>query len=221
MINNLLSIIAPHHCYGCNKIGHLLCDNCKYNIINEPFLVCTSCGKPVGVKGVCGTCQLPYSRAWLVGERKDELAKVINAYKFERVKSAYHQLAELLAERMPKLPPETIIVPVPTIHSHIRQRGYDHTQLIARQLAKNLGLEYKHLLERQTNTKQRGANRSERFMQAKSAFALRGEISPTVTYLIVDDVVTTGATLKYASKILKDAGAHDVWVAVVAKSPLD
>jgi len=221
MIHKLLSIIAPHHCYGCDKIGYILCDNCKYNIINEPFLVCISCGKPVGVKGVCGTCQLPYSRAWLVGERKDELAKIIDAYKFERVKSAHRQLADLLAERLPKLPPGTVIVPIPTVQSHIRQRGYDHTQLIARQLAKNLGLESRQMLKRQTNAKQRGASRSERFEQAKLAFALRNEVSPTTTYLVVDDVVTTGATLQYASKTLKDAGAHDVWVAVVAKSPLD
>ena len=170
---------------------------------------------------MCGACQLPYSRAWLVGERKDELAKIIDAYKFERAKGAHRPLAELFAQRLPYLPPDTVIVPVPTVHSHIRQRGYDHTHLIARVLAKNLGLEYHQVLARQTNAKQRGASRSERIKQAKRAFILSDEISSTATYLIVDDVVTTGSTLKYASKLLKDAGARDVWVAALAKSTLD
>lgn len=70
---------------------------------------------------------------------------------------------------------------------------------------------------RRTSTKQRGASRRERIAQAKQAFRLISTIEPDRPYLIVDDIVTTGSTLKYAAQLLRDAGATEIWVAVVAR----
>ena len=219
MIDRFLNFIAPQPCSGCGKLGSPLCNNCKYDISLEPFEACIVCGRPAGRNGVCAICKVPYSRAWCVGERTNILQKLIDGYKFERLKTAYRPLAELLDTRLPKLPVDTIIVPIPTVSSHIRQRGYDHTLLIARHLAKTKGLRMDQVIERKTSAKQRGANRLERIAQAKQAFRLRLDVQSGKPYLLIDDVVTTGATLKYAAKLLKDAGATDVWVAVVARHP--
>ena len=76
-------------------------------------------------------------------------------------------------------------------------------------------------LQRCTSTVQRGASRSERINQARLAFRGAENTNGDVPYLLVDDIVTTGATLYFAAKTLKSAGANTVWVATIARQPLD
>lgn len=220
MINRLLQIVAPHHCYGCGKIGPLLCANCKYNIVDEPFEACIVCAMPSPV-GICGQCQSSYAAAWCVGERADALKDIINGLKFERVKDGAKVLGGLMSARLPDLPSETIIVPVPTVSAHIRQRGYDQTLLISRAFARERNLVLKQLLRRTNKHTQRGQTKRARFEQAKSAFECRTTLDTTIPYLLVDDVVTTNATVRFGAQALIDAGAQTVWVAVAARQPLD
>lgn len=218
MLDKVLSQLAPHPCFECGKLGKALCDNCKYNIANEPFLGCIGCGRPSGARGVCETCKF-YDKAWCVGSRQEALRRLIDAYKFERMRIAHQDLAHLLADVLPVLPENTIIIPIPTVRRHVRQRGYDHTVLVAKQLAKLKNCSYAPILERKTQSVQRGASRSARIRQAKEAFTVGNTLSPDTPYLIIDDVVTTGSTLKYAAKILRDAGGRQVWVAAIARQP--
>ena len=221
MIDTLLSIVAPHHCCGCGKSGSLLCPNCKYNITSETKNVCLACGRPSFRPGVCNTCKVPYSQAWFVGERKDVLQRLVGLYKFERAKSADKDLAGLLDDILPQLPENTMIVPIPTVPAHVRERGYDHTLLLAKRLGRIRRLPVAKILVRNTNTMQRHATAAARGLQAKIAFRVVGKVDENINYLIVDDVVTTGATVRYAAKVLKDAGATQVWVAVLARQTLD
>lgn len=221
MIDKLLSSLAPHPCCGCNKIGTLLCADCKYNINIEKFTQCVACGGNSGRLGVCAQCCLPYSRAWCVGERSGALQRLIGKYKFQNVYAAHVTLSDLLLECLDELPSETIVVPVPTVAAHIRERGYDHMFLLARRIAKKQNLRVQQALYRVTNTKQRDATRLERIAQAEMAFKSTGKLKEGVPYLLIDDVVTTGATLQYAAEALRDAGASDIWVAAIARQPLD
>lgn len=221
MIDKVLAILAPHHCCGCQKIGTLLCNDCKYDIIYEPYSRCLSCSKPSNKSGICSECRVAYSQGWCIGERTGVLEQLVNDYKFMRVKAASGTLSELMLEILPDMPTNTVIVPVPTISKHIRQRGYDHTYLIAKEVARRRSISFAQPLVRLTTAAQRGATRSERINQAKLAFGVDGIIQPDATYLLIDDVMTTGATLNYAAKALKAAGASEVWVAIIARSPLD
>jgi ComF family protein len=220
MIDTLLSYIAPHLCCGCNKMGSLLCDNCKYNITNESLNECVECSKAV-IDNTCGQCDLPYERSWCVGERDGILREIIDRYKFENTKAGCETLADLLDETISHLPLQTIVVPIPTITAHIRQRGYDHALLLANKFAKKRSLSVQKVLSRTANTTQRGASRKQRRLQAEQAFTVRKTLYADTPYLIVDDITTTGATLRYAAEALRDAGAKIIWVAVVAKQPLD
>ena len=221
MIDHVLKTIAPHHCYSCQKTGSTLCDNCKYDIISEPFEQCVNClALRTGNNGICANCQTPYSRSWAVGERQDTLERLLNGYKFSFEKESSKVLASLLDQALPVLPDQTVITYIPTVSSHIRQRGYDHARLIAKEFAKIRHLSCRAVLDRATNSKQVGASRSARMQQAKHAFASRS-VDTSKTYLVIDDIFTTGSTMKYASKVLLDAGAQDVCIAVIARQTLD
>jgi len=64
MLDKALEFVAPHYCCGCDKIGVLLCGNCKNNIISEPKMFCAVCGCLTGNMWLCGSCRVPAKRAW-------------------------------------------------------------------------------------------------------------------------------------------------------------
>lgn len=161
------------------------------------------------------------SQAWLIGKREGLLKELVDVYKFERAKTAYQPLARLLSEKLPMLPGDTSIVPVPTASAHIRERGYDHIELIAKELARLRKLRYAPLLGRASSATQRSASKLQRQQQAATAFRCVREPEPGRQYLLIDDIVTTGATMSAASKCLKAAGATEVVVAAIARQMLD
>lgn len=219
MIDKALAFVAPYHCYNCHKIGSVLCDSCKYDIVDDALNVCIVCGSSSEV-GICSGCRTYYEKAWQIGERDGVLLQLLDDFKFERVRAAGDTAADLLDQRLPILPAETIVVPVSTISAHIRQRGYDHTAIIAKRFAKLRGLRYSPLLIRQNNSQQRGSDRKTRFKHAESAFGVKNDVQAVVPYLVIDDILTTGATLRFAAKTLRDAGVQSVWVAILARQPL-
>lgn len=170
--------------------------------------------------GICVSHRSPIGGAWVAGERDAALARIIDAFKFERCRSAYRDMAVVLADILPVLPRDIVIASIPTVRAHVRERGYDHAELVAKEVARRCRRPYVRLLHRQTTTMQRGVGRKERFAQAEQAFGVRSSIVPD-TILLIDDVITTGATLHFAAKALRDAGAKTIFVAALAIQPLD
>jgi ComF family protein len=220
MIDKMLELVAPHLCCGCGKIGSALCDHCKYDIISQPFLGCLVCYR-VNSGGICPEHLMAYKKAWIVGVRSGTLQRLIGSFKFQNMKTAAETLANLLDARLLVLPAGTLVVPIPTTSAHIRQRGYDHLQLIAQYFALKRGLSIARVLGRGNTATQHEANRAKRLEQARSAFRLARKIDPAATYLILDDVVTTGATITEASQLLFKAGARSILVGALARQPLD
>ena len=167
----------------------------------------------------CAGCQLPYSKQWCTGELRESLRDLIYAMKFERNYHAITALSDILNETIPPLPNGVIVTYIPTIAPHIRQRGYDHAKRLASSFAQARHLPLQTALKRAQNTVQRGENRKKRIAQAEKAFVATGV--KHVTYLLIDDVSTTGATIEAATKELLAAGANGVWVAVLAHQPLE
>ena len=215
-----LQIIAPHPCYGCGKKGNVLCDYCKYDIIHEPFVGCILCGRP-NLEGACQYHASPFRRVYTVSTRAGTLKHIIDGLKFSHNKSAAKALADLLHDSLPLFPAGTIIVPIPTIPSHIRTRGYDHVGVIAQHLSSLRGMPIAPLLIRRTRTVQHAAsNATARRNQAETAFAIKDSDIEGRSVLVLDDIVTTGSTLVAAGRLLQEAGAY-VYGAALAYQPLD
>ena len=220
---SLLDLVAPHSCRGCGRLGDIICDRCKNNIITNQLHVCPNC-KTKTKTHHCKKCKtLPPT--YIVGERSSLIGKLVHDYKYHSICALKKPLAEILDQTLPNTTNKTIIVPLPTISRHVRERGFDHTYRIAKQLAKIRGKNYQtqKLLLRSKNTIQVGADRSTRLTQADSAYTIspKIKIDPTATYVLFDDVWTTGASLKAATKKLRQAGAKNIIIAILALSRLD
>lgn len=215
-MQEIFELFCPHYCLGCGKLGCILCEECKIYNSSDGVNECLKCG--VIIKNTCGACRLPYGCSWVVGPHEGELGKMVDGLKYESIRALARPMAEILSSVLPCLPEDTVVVPVPTVAWHIRQRGLDHTWLIAGELARMRGWERAKLVRRITDTVQVGANARLRRQQARVAYALAGEVEAERPYLVVDDVYTTGASLEAVCRVLKKGGAKNVSVAVLARA---
>ena len=144
------------------------------------------------------------------------VGRLVHDFKYESSRNIGKVLAELFDAVLPEIDGDVFIVPLPTAFRHIRLRGFDHTLLVARRLAKLRQYQVSRLLVREKNTVQVGANREARMVQAPNAYRVEGEIRPNATYLLIDDVWTTGSSMKAAIKKLQHAGASKIAVGILA-----
>ena len=214
----LSEVFCPHYCMGCGTLGAILCENCKNYNECDGMGVCLGCGA-ITKNGHCGRCKLPFERGFTVGRKEDGvLWRCVNEYKYKSVRALHVPLAGMLDATLPCLPMNTVAVPVPTNYRHVRGRGLDHTWLLGKELARMRGWECKRIIKRVKNSVQVGTDAKTRAKQAKEAYGLNGEISDDVPYVVVDDVWTTGSTMKAVCEMLKKAGAKDVTAIVLVRA---
>jgi len=216
----MLSYIAPHPCFGCGILGQLLCDNCKYDIISEPFVGCVVCGSAFKRHG-CLLHQIPFQRSFVVGPRSGALQLLIGSYKFRFTRGAAHDLVQLLDLTVPRLPINAVLVPIPTALGHIRERGYDHLAILGKLFAKKRDIAFTEVLRRHHNETQHSQTKQGRIKLAEAAFSVSGVLDPDFTYIVFDDIMTTGATVSEAALRLYEAGARTVWLIIIARQLLD
>jgi ComF family protein len=223
MIEKIISIIAPHYCFGCQREGNLLCLGCRETSLNDNKLHCYKCNNPTFDRGLCLNCRSksPFLELFVVGAHSELLEKLVYVYKFKRAKAAAIPLAELLDSTLPYLS-EAVLVPIPTASNRIRQRGYDQVVLLVQKLAKIRQMSVSLVLVRNQQSRQLGSGRSQRIQQAKGAFVVKDpNLIKGKTVIVVDDVLTTGATLENAARLLRKAGVANVYGLVVAQQQLD
>lgn len=219
MFDSLLARLAPHSCCGCGKIGAVLCEHCIENIVSEPMGYCALCERPA-VTAACRACGsgMAWDGFWVGGTRQGVLRRLVDLYKFERVMAADAALASTLALRLPQLPADTVCAYVPAIAAHRRQRGYDHMHRVAQRLARLRGWRVAPLLVRRRDEAQRGNTRQERLRRQEGAF--EAAAAPvTGSILLIDDVYTTGATLRAATAALREHYDLPIFAAVIAHQP--
>jgi ComF family protein len=241
-LNALTSVLFPAPCRicGCTLVNASripICIACleSFKPITDPM--CQCCGRPFvseiaaqASQPLCRLCRSTYygfdsARSFAVYDEK--LTSAILLLKYDQVTRLGDWFAARLAEvvqNAPDLGRVDLIAPVPLHTDRHRERGYNQAELIARPLAKRLGVKLNPRLL--TRTKPRPAqlvlSRSEHWKSVRGAYAIReGAHVDKLRILLVDDVLTTGATLDACARVLKQAGAAAVMGLTVGRVASD
>ncbi|THG35695.1 ComF family protein [Glaciibacter flavus] len=202
-----LAIVAPVSCAGCGAFGRALCLGCRAALAG-PAHVATRGELPVW----CGT--------WYSGAARGAIASFKDGGRTELARSLAPLLRRAVADAVSASGERNVVlVAVPSSRAAFRTRGYRPVDL----LLARAGLRARRLLRHaRRRDDQVGLGRAERSANVSGALALRRGIRPTAgsAVLIIDDILTTGATVQEAARVLRAAGLRVIGVAVAAETPL-
>ena len=231
------SLVFPWECPICGAdvegAGAPFCVDCRAELIGAAGAACPRCAMPVGSWAVlpegCGECRgrrPGFDAAFALGPYQGPIRDLCLTLKDERNGWVAPWLAGVLVEARPGLREEAgrsagaWVVPVPLHWRRRWVRGYNQAEVLARGVARGLGLRDLDLLRRvEATTPLAGLGRAERARSMRGAFRVRG--SPDLkgrTVLLVDDILTTGATCGAAARALNRAGAARVVAVVVGRA---
>src|SRR5215475_3948618 len=235
----LTSILIPAPCRLCGALlNHSsripVCEACLDAFSRVAEKICVTCGMPLpdaaeiaGEMLLCSACRLEtyaFDRARSYALYENEIVRAIVMLKFERIEPLAKWFAKRLAEiyvRNGEILGADVVVPVPLHRDREKERGYNQAELLSKPLAKLLRLPHRGVLL--VRTRPRPAKLvltlRERWAAVRGAFEIRpGTQVDNLRVLLLDDVMTTGATLDACSKALRDAGAKSVVALTVARA---
>ena len=198
-LERILDIIYPCYCKGCRKIGEVFCACCIFNNMakNPPFST---------------TKDKDFKRIVVSGMRVDILKELVSEYKFQARRHYAKALALYLFLATKRFFPDFsgiskekyVLVPLPTIQKHIRERGFDHIKRLTEEFSAISGVPVISILKRRKNTIQVGSDAKTRLKQAKEAYLIdsKAVFDKKSHFILVDDVWTTGATMRAARGVL-------------------
>lgn len=239
----LAELLSPTRCASCERPGSLLCGECKSAMVHiDPLQACTRCGAPYG-RMLCTECagestcenaqgveNRPFDRCLAAAVFDGPPARMIRAYKDggeRRLASVIADLmyeAALTAEREAPDRYEGILSRadaftfVPVTAAAYRRRGFDHMELVAQALAERAAIPCCDVLTKRGRADQRDLARDQRLAQSHGVYTvIAPEQVSGARLLLIDDVITTGATMKAAASALVKAGAAHVDVLALAR----
>lgn len=197
-----------------------LCADCLKRLVPNVGATCPKCGRKTAKSEICMECKahLPaYDRALSPLVYDGGSADLIFRFKNGRPYIARY-LSQFIAEKLRELPASDGIVFVPATDSALRDRGYNQSELLAVEVSKSTGIPVLYgAVERAKNTHaQKNLPRAERLKNLDSAFKANKKLVKDKTLIIIDDVMTTGATFDVLAQTLKNAGAHKIFAVAAA-----
>lgn len=228
----LLNLLFPNKCIICDNYSssYELCNECWSNcsFITKPY--CFICSHPFAYetdpKAICGACvatKPKYDRAIALLKYDHHSKKIIHKFKYQDQLHILNYLTNLMLNMGKELIEQSdIIIPVPMHKYKLLKRGYNQAALLAMNLAKITKLKYlpQALTKLENSTPQAGLKKEERAKNIKHSFELNEKFTADLkgkNILLIDDVITTGATISECTKILKKAKPSKVYVLAVAK----
>jgi ComF family protein len=225
-----LNLLFPRSCLGCQREGSYLCQDCLATLEISEYQYCL-CKKPkrLALAGKCRSCyQKKLNGLYFATSYQNKfLQKLIHHFKYDPyVKELSGSLASLiiahfqLSSKIPQFGQDWILIPVPLSRKKERRRGFNQAKEIAQELSSRLNLPLIDgvLLKFKETPAQVDLEEKARMENPRGAFLVKNsEKIKNKKILLVDDVYTTGATIEECARVLKEAGAKDVWGVAVAR----
>jgi len=218
-----LDLVFPPRCVGCRSFGSFLCSHCLAMMPRAQPPRCPVCWMP-GAGDVCGRCR---SQPFAFGAARcpfvyDGAAReAIHALKYRGVSTVAEVMARAMAECLEEWAPQAAaLVPVPLTGGRRRSRGYNQSEMLARELSRLSGLPVVAdvLLRRRGAPPQaRAVDEAARRANVADAFTVRQRDPLAGPLLLVDDVMTSGATLDACARTLRRAGHGPVYALTFAR----
>jgi ComF family protein len=212
-----LDLVFPSRCVGCGSFGSFLCPDCLAATPRAQPPRCPVCWMP-GVGDVCERCRsrsFAFESARCPFVYEGAAREAIHALKYQGVSAIAEVMARAMAECLEAWrPPATALVPVPLTGARRRGRGYNQAEMLARELSKLSGLPVVTgvmVRRRGALPQARAADEAARRANVADAFAVRRRRRLTGPLLLVDDVMTSGATLDACARALRGAGHGPVY----------
>jgi ComF family protein len=213
--------LFPPRCLVCGdngRPGQDLCSAC-YQSLPWQRNACPTCALPLPTTGQCGACQQHpplWDAAHAAFAYRFPVDRLLPRLKFHHDFAAARVLAQCMADAFAALDTPAAFIPLPLHRNRLRMRGYDQTYELARLLSKAhpLPLRTDLLMRRKATAAQSRLDAAARQRNVHDAFCLQSNALPPSHVVLFDDVMTTGATLEAASRVLRQAGVMriDVWV---------
>ncbi len=223
-----LDWLFPARCAGCGALGEHWCARCQAQVQRLAEPLCLRCGTPLQAKGEdCAACSqrefaFTAARAWAryAGELRQAILKLKRRKNEALGRALAPGLIETLQERNWKI---DAIIAIPLAPRRLAERGYNQVDLMAAPLAKavHIGLLPGALLRRVETQPQKGLTIRERWENTRHVFEADVAQVRGRNVLVMDDIMTTGATLSAAAGALKDAGAKSVYALTLARTLLE
>lgn len=217
--SRLIDLIVPPACAVCGGPGPaVMCDGCLA-ALSRIEGACPRCALPRHRAGGCPARGAPFAAAWAAVVYAGTGRAAVLALKGRARLAVAHAMAEEMAVRAPPwlLRDGVALVPVPTAPARRRARGFDPPALLARAVGEVAGLDVAPVLTRRGRAAQAGAGVRERRREGRLDVRVRGTVPDRC--VLVDDVHTTGATLRACAQALRAAGARDVVGMTFARTP--
>jgi len=235
-----LDLLFPVECVNCSKEEEWLCKKCFRKIEFNDKQLCLICKKENIFGKICDKCEKSYTLdgVWVAGFLRDQLTqKLIKSLKYYFARDIAEVLGRFMnffmrdlinksrfleVQSLPKIFlnfNKTLIIPVPLHPKRKRWRGFNQSELLAKNIANYLNLEMSNKLIRVKYKKAQAkiTAKQERMQNIKDCFKWTGKDLGKQNIIIVDDIVTTGSTLNEMSRILKQNNAGEVWGLVIAR----
>lgn len=222
LIGGLVDLVAPTRCAGCERPGTLLCDACAAALpLIDPAHACPRCGAPGGLLwcGECCDAEHAFEGVRCAGVLEPPLSRMVTLYK----DAGELRLAPLLGELAARAAGDwrdwaAAVVPVPPSPAAIARRGFDHTARVAAETAAALGVPALDALSCRPRRDQRALSRGRRLANASGSISALPGVAVPDRVLVLDDVLTTGATLDAAAGALRAAGVAHVRALTVGRA---
>lgn len=219
-----LDILFPQFCIGCGKAGAFLCHSCLQSLPYLESPVCPRCGRPQIYGELCRDCcdwhtdidgiRAPFRFEGIIRSAIHEL-------KYHNLRAISRKLAEMMSEYLKyNSLYYDIIIPVPLHTKRFRERGYNQSALLAREMGKILDLpvdERSLIRNKYILPQARTVSVEERRQNVIGVFYCHADRLQDKRVLLIDDVATSGATMDACATVLKSAGAITVWGLALAR----